>query len=241
MINYFLHEIITSARYKIIWINLFVTPFFMFAPFIFLSKDNLQESILVGLLCWYQLNQMFFGISNCFIEERLNGTFVNFFIYPIDILNFLVAKGLWILVQTIVINLFTIFLFSLFSIYIENLFSFVLLQCWNGGLMFMCSVFYLSFVIKYERLGQLNGLLQQLLGFLSGYTTNINIYPSYLKKISFLFPLTYVIILARMQIQYDIILFIIPTLISLLLCKVGIFLIQKHIHLLKLKGEIHKW
>lgn len=241
MWTYVYREVLESFRYRVIWLNLFITPFFTFAPFVYLVNQNAREDVLIGLLCWYELNQLFFGISNCLIEERMNGTFINLFIMPFSFSLYLLAKGIWLLLQTISIILFTILLFAFFGIYISHMAYVFALLVINGIFVYGVSVLYLSFVIRFRRLGKLNAIVQQALGFFSGYTNDIQRFPSYVRVISFLLPLTYMIMLARDMQSFSLVYLCMAGFLSFLCYIVGEYMIKKQWHVLRQKGDMDLW
>lgn len=241
MLTYLYKEVKESLRYRIMWVNLFITPFFMFAPFVFIVDDASKENVLIGLLCWYELNQLFFGISSCLLEERMNGTFINLFIMPIKFFSYLLAKGLWIFIQCILIILFTIGCFALCNINVTNLLYLMGILCLNGIFMYCMSVLYLGLVVRFHRLGELNYIVQQIIGLFSGYTTDLEKFPSYLKTISLLIPLTYIIVMARDIRLFTIQNVCISSVISILCFIIGYILVNKQWNKIREKGDMNQW
>ena len=68
-----------DLRYKWLLINLVFGTFFMIAPYIYMVPPDQQVLTLKGMLCWFGLNQAFFGIGGFMEEERMDGTFTNLF------------------------------------------------------------------------------------------------------------------------------------------------------------------
>ena len=236
---YLYKEILESLRYKVIWINLFLIPFFQFAPFVLMSADPTQ--VLIGLICWYVLTQYFFVIPNCFEDERINGTIVNLLTFPISVIRLLISKGIWLAFQTIAIVTFTLLLFSLFNITVKDLPLLLALVVFDCFAMFCCSVFYLGLVLHIQRFSRINGFIQDVLGFFSGYTFDIRKFPIGLRLISYLIPLTYIIIIARHSIGFTPVALMMVTILSLMLLFLGLHMVNQKIQKLRSSGEWNIW
>lgn len=239
--KYLYREVREALRYRVVWVNLLITPFFTFAPFVYLVDHSAQEDVLIGLICWYELNQLFFGISNCFVEERINGTFINFFLIPFEFEMYLLAKEIWIFIQSFIIILVTIGLFALLQIYISHLLYLCVVLIINGIFMYGMSVFYLSMVLRFRRLGQLNALVQQVLGFISGYTSDARVFPQYIKMISFMIPLTYMILIARHQELFFTRYMVISMGLSVMFYIIGMIMVKKQWNYIRQKGDMNLW
>ena len=119
IIAIFMKEFKIQLQYKVFWINMSLTPFFMIAPYVFTAKGvdkNMEGMVLVGTLIWYWLNQYFFSLGNAFSEEREIGTLVSIALSPMSILKFLIGKGLWIFVQCTYITSITMIVFKIIGI-----------------------------------------------------------------------------------------------------------------------------
>ena len=236
---YLYKEVFESLRYKVIWINLFLIPFFQFAPFVLMSAEH--ENVLIGLLCWYVLTQYFFVIPNCFEEERINGTIINLLTFPISVFKWLLSKGIWLAIQTICIVLFTLFLFLLSGITISDPLWLVLLILMDCFAMFCFSVFYLGLVLTIRRFSQINGFIQDVFGFFSGYTFDIRKFPSGLRLISYLIPLTFIILMARSSGMVSPLYLVIVVILSLIFLFIGLHLVNQKIQKLRNSGEWSVW
>lgn len=82
MLNHLKKFLKVDLRYKWLLINLVFGTFFMIAPYIYMVSPDQQVLTLKGMLCWFGLNQAFFGIGGFMEEERMDGTFTNLFLYP---------------------------------------------------------------------------------------------------------------------------------------------------------------
>jgi len=99
-----------QLRYRIVWLNFALTPFFIISPWILTAKSfsvEFGEAVLIGPLMWYWLNQYFFGVQEAFEEEREEGTLVSIALSPISLLKFLIGKGLWMLIECVYITAVT--------------------------------------------------------------------------------------------------------------------------------------
>lgn len=235
-------EIITHFRYRMVWINKILTPFFLFAPFVYLANTEEQYSVFISLICWFGLNQFFFSIASFIMEERMLGTFVNLFIYPFDIKKFLWSKGIYTSIEYIIISLITTFFFFLCKFPIGNLVHLLLILIVNSICMMGFSILYLAVVMRYRRFYQFNSLVQQVLGVFSGYTSDINYLPYCLRVISNLIPLTFIIQFAKLTSSFQSLrLLFIALFISLNMYIVGIRLVTKNYESLRKKGDQTLW
>ena len=125
MWNHLMRLLKTDSRYKWLLINMVFGTFFIIAPYIYMVSEEQQVLTLKGMLCWYGLNQSFFTIGAFVTEERLDGTFTNLFLYPIQFQQYFLAKALQMIIETYVISLLQIFFFSLIGIHIPDLFRFL--------------------------------------------------------------------------------------------------------------------
>ena len=92
MLNHLKKFLKVDLRYKWLLINLVFGTFFMIAPYIYMVSPDQQVLTLKGMLCWFGLNQAFFGIGGFMEEERMDGTFTNLFLYPCNSDNISLPK-----------------------------------------------------------------------------------------------------------------------------------------------------
>ncbi len=94
---------------------------------------------------WYWLNQYFFGVQEAFEDEREEGTLISIALTPISLLEFLIGKGMWILVECVYITGVTMLIFwalgisqaisppQMFAVYIlSGLYTFAFSILWGG-------------------------------------------------------------------------------------------------------------
>ncbi|MEA4875088.1 ABC transporter permease [Anaerorhabdus sp.] len=242
MINHLIKNLKIDLRYKWLWINYFIGTFFMLASYIFISNPTDQVNVLKGMLCWYGINQCFFGVAGFMVEERIEGTFENLFVYPIKISEYIFAKGLQVMIETFGICVFQIIMFSFFDIKINDLAVFLLILIVNNLIAFNMSCVFLVISIKYKRLGSVNYIIQQLLGTLSGYSVDIKKYPKLIAMLSYIIPITYTIQASRESFSLiSMILVFIGFLLSMILITICFPKILNSIKILRKKGEINQW
>lgn len=111
MLNHLKKFLKVDLRYKWLLINLVFGTFFMIAPYIYMVPPDQQVLTLKGMLCWFGLNQAFFGIGGFMEEERMDGTFTNLFLYPVQFRQYFIAKALQIGIESYLISLLQIFFF----------------------------------------------------------------------------------------------------------------------------------
>ena len=186
-----------DLRYKWLLINLVFGTFFMIAPYIYMVSPDQQVLTLKGMLCWFGLNQAFFGIGGFMEEERMDGTFTNLFLYPVQFRQYFIAKALQIGIESYLISLLQIFFFSLCNVHIPDLLHFIVILLINDIITANMGILFLGFTLKFRKLGSVNALVQQIIGFFSGYSTDIKRYPQIIEFVSYVIPLTYTISLAR--------------------------------------------
>lgn len=238
-------------KYKFVWINMALTPFFMIGPYIFTSKlfgkIDFSESILIGTLLWYWLNQYFWGVGDGFGEERSEGTLISIIISPVSSLKFLFSKGIDTFLTNIYITLFTFIFFAFSGISIKfSLWIFVLLFI-SGIYITFFSIFFAALALWKKKIGSINYTLQYFIGILSGMTSPVNYYPTYIKAISYIIPLTYLISIGRNIVQNgnidnkSIYMLLILTIISFLYLIIGIIMLKKVENYTREKGEWETW
>lgn len=232
----------TDGRYKWLMINMVFGTFFMIAPYIYMVSAEQQVLTLKGMLCWYGLNQSFFSIGAFVTEERLDGTFTNLFLFPIQFQEYFLAKALQMIIETYIISLLQIFFFSLVGIHIPDLprFLFILLVneivVANMGILFLC----LSMHLK--KLGSINSLVQQVIGFFSGYSYDIKQYPRIIQFVSYVIPLTYTIAFARNDIfSMNLRWLLLPLGSSFLFAWIGYSRVNHDIQVLRKNGDTDQW
>ncbi|WGS64349.1 ABC transporter permease [Marinitoga aeolica] len=238
-------------KYKFIWINMALTPFFMIGPYIFTSKlfgkIDFSESILIGTLLWYWLNQYFWGVGDGFGEERAEGTLTSIIISPISLLKFLFSKSIDTFLTNIYLTIFTLIFFAISGITIKMSIWIFILLLMSGIYITFFSIFFAALALWKKKIGSMNYAVQYFVGLLSGMTSSIEYYPIYIKMISYIIPLTYLISLGRNIIKKgiigkeDIFLLIVLTIISLIYLIIGILMLNKVERYTREKGEWESW
>ncbi len=242
MLNHLMRLLKTDGRYKWLLINMVFGTFFMIAPYIYMVHEDQQVLTLKGMLCWYGLNQAFFSIGGFVTEERLDGTFTNLFLYPIHFQQYFLAKALQMIIETYVISLLQIFFFSLVGIHIDDLFRFLCILFINEIVVANMGILFLCLSMHFKKLGSINSLVQQVIGFFSGYSSDIRKYPRIIQFISYVIPLTYTIAFARSDIfSMNLCWLLIPLCISFLLAFIGYSRINHDIQVLRKNGDTDQW
>ncbi|AFG34805.1 MAG TPA: ABC transporter permease [Fervidobacterium nodosum] len=237
-------------KYKFVWINMALTPFFMIAPYVFSAKITTQQdivnNILIGTLLWYWLNQYFFGVGDGFSEERMEGTLVTIVLSPISTVAFLFSKAIDTFIMNLYITLFTLLFFWLLGIDIYLSFYFFLLLLVSGLYITFFSIFFAGLNLLYKRIGTLNYSIQYGIGLLSGMVNPVSNFPFYIRIASYLLPLTYLIEAGRVILNSnDVTKFffnlLTVSIISVVYLVVGVAMLKKAEHLIRQKGEWEEW
>ncbi len=189
-----------QLRYRVVWINMALTPVFMLAPWVLsagMMSRELGEIVLVGSLTWYWLNQYFFGSQEAFEEEREEGTLVSIALSPMSLMEFLIGKGLWIFVECAYITAVTMLIFRLLGFERATSFEMLLLYLASGAYMFAFSILWGALALRFRRIGGINFAVQETLGLVSGVTASVSAYPRVVRLVAYVVPLTYTIEIGR--------------------------------------------
>ena len=169
----------------------------------------------------------------------MDGTFTNLFLYPIKFHEYFIAKALQIIIESYIVSLIQIFFFSLLGIHITDLTHFLLILAINDVVSANMGVLFLCLSMQFQKLGSINSLAQQIIGFLSGYSTDIKRYPDIIRFISYVIPLTYTIALSRNDVSsFNLLWLIIPIILSFLLTIIGYCRINRDIEILRKKRDV---
>ncbi|MFA4700187.1 ABC transporter permease [Pyrococcus kukulkanii] len=239
-------EFRVQGRYRVVWLNFALTPFFILAPWVFTAKflsSSFGESVLVGSIMWYWLNQYFFGLQEAFEDEREEGTLVSVALSPVSLLSFLVGKGLWMIVECSYITVVTITIFKLAGV--SAGFKLIPLYIASGFYMFAFSLLWAGLVLRFRRIGGVNLLTQEALAVTSGVTADIRAYPRIVRGVAYLIPLTYTIIVGRKILHGDLsglsYYLLGLNLVTLAYLLVGIWMIKRGEEFLRISGEWEAW
>lgn len=242
MLNHLKRLLIIDTRYKWLIINLIIGSFFILAPYCWLVPQEQQALTLKGMLCWYGLNQAFFAIGGFVEEERMEGTFTNLFLLPIDFKEYFIAKGFQTLVETYSISVLNIIAFSLLGVRITNVYYFLIVLFINDIVAINMSILFLCLSMQFKKLGSINALCQQIIGFFSGYSVDIKRYPYLIQAASYIIPLTYTIKFAREDMfSTNILILLIVFVASFILAIIGFTKINNSIQVLRYKGDTEQW
>ncbi len=204
ILTIFKKDMKVQMKYRIIWINRLITPFFMLAPWVFtgnIFSHDLGISILAGGILWYWLNQLFFGVQDAFGDEREEGTLESVVLSPISLKTFIIGESVWVFVECIYITIVTLLMFALFGILSEILITGIFIYFILGFSLFSFSFFWAPLALLFRRLNTTSFIIQEGIGMLSGVTANIHSYPWWIRSFSMFIPLTFAIIFIRAYLQ----------------------------------------
>jgi len=245
----FKKEFKTQIRYKIIWINLSLTPFFIIAPYVFTARGiqhNLQGDVITGCFIWFWLNQYFFGLGDAFRDERESGTLVSIIVSPISMINFLIGKGLWLYVNCIYITIVTMTIFAAMGVNEAISIKMFVIYLVSGIYLFCFSIFFSALVLNFKKLSSVNSMIQEGIGILSGMTVKINNYPKLIQGIANFIPLTFAIKLGRQVLNgatfkdmYSTLLIL--SILSIIYFFIGTIVLNTVENSLRKTGDFEKW
>ena len=95
-------------------------------------------------------------------------------------------------------------------------------------------ILFLGFTLKFRKLGSVNALVQQIIGFFSGYSTDIKRYPQIIQFVSYVIPLTYTFTIHPLWL-------LIPVILSFAFALFGYAIIQNDISTLRKRGDTEQW
>ncbi len=235
-------EILMRLRYKMETINLYLFPFFLIAPYILVSEYyQMQGNILMNMIMWEWLCQLLFGISDGLGELRVEGTFSNIIMAPCGLKGYLFYKYLFCVIDCIAITSTTLFMSYVFlGVSLDNPVEFILACVVFSVGLYAFSLLFAGLVIRYKKVRNLNYFLQQVFGFLSGYTSDVYRFPLILRFFSFLIPLTYSIVFVN-QTYTSKLIFVVLILLTIVYLFLGDKLLDKEVRLLRKRGDAEQW
>lgn len=236
-------EILMELRYKMMTLNLWLNPFFMIAPYIILAENyGIASHILETMLLWSWMVQFMFGISDSISALKMEGTFVNVLMAPCSFLKYQFMEFLFLVLDNTCMTAVTLFLTKLIlNVSVRNLGMFMLEVYVTAFSLFCFSIGYTALVLRYKRISGINSFLQQVFGFLSGYTYSIKKYPFYLRFVSYCLPLTYGILFSEQEYTLTLNQEIGWIVVSLVFLVVGSFLLEKGINDMRIRGDEEEW
>lgn len=179
-------------------INLAISPFFIVAPFVFITKaynENLQLAVSLGLIVWYWLSMFFWGVGYGLRDEAEEGVIEYLLATPTPVIIILIAKA----IDNLLINLYiTIVLIVLLRFLAGVPFcldwaKFFLLFMISNFALASLSFVYAALVLIARQAIFAGNLFQQAVGILSGMTAPVSILPKAIRWLSMLIPLTHAI------------------------------------------------
>ena len=235
-------ELLYELRYKITTLNIYLSGFFMIFPYV-LAADTygIASRILMNMIIWSWMCQFLFGIGNIIEEEKVTGTFINVIFFPISITKYYFFRYLFLVIDCSIMTLITLFLFYLCGYHIENISSFVFTLLLESISLFSFSVFYSSILMRFKRLRNINAVMHQFFGALSGYTVSINKYPYYIRFVSYLLPLTYSIIINENGLFNQPIFYIAMVGLSIIYLILGMSIMRIELRKWRREGAIEQW
>lgn len=235
-------ELLMNARYKMKTINRYCFPFFLIAPYVLIAQYyGFNVEILKNMIMWIWMCQLLFGVADGIGELCIEGTLVNIIASPIGIVGYLFGKYVYHAIDCIFITLFTLAFAKIFlNLTIDGILLFIVEVIALSLSLFCFSIMFAVMVLKYKKVKELNYFLQQLFGFLSGYTNDIKSYPAGIRFISYLIPLTYSILLNKKQISFKHE-FLILLFLSMSYFVLGSVLLKKEINKARSKGNLELW
>ena len=235
-------ELLMRLRYKMLTINLYLYPFFLIAPYVLVSEYyQMEGNVLINMILWVWLCQLLFGISDGISELRIEGTFMNILMSPCGFIGYLFYKYFFHIIDCSIITIITASLSAIFlDIRVANLFLFLAACILFSISLFSFSLLFAGLVLKYKKVRSLNYFLQQVFGFLSGYTNNVYRFPTYIRFFSFLIPLTYSIVFFNQTTTNNMI-FIILIALTIIYFLLGIAFLKKELHDLRKRGDVEQW
>lgn len=250
MFHLVLKEMKIRLKYKFVWMNMALTPFFIIGPYVFSSKiadvNSLAESVLIGSLLWYWLNQYFFGVGDGFTEEREEGALISVVLAPVSLLTFLFSKAIDTFLMNLYITFFTLLFFALCGINLEIHPYFFLLLVVSGVYITFFSIFFAALSLWKKRIRSINSATQFFFGILSGMVNPVENFPSYVRLVSYMIPLTYLISIGRSMIKNGNMSDFVPQLLiltglSFAYLILGIWLLKRAENEIRRKGEWETW
>jgi len=245
-----LKDLKIRTRYKFIWINMALTPFFMIGPYVLGAKitdqKTLVNNVLVGTLLWYWLNQYFFGVGDGFAEERSEGTLVSVVLSPLPTPGFLFSKAADTFIMNAYLTVFTVIFFRLLGVDITIRWTMVALLVVSGVYISFFSIFFAALNLIYRSTGVINYTVQMGLGLISGMVNPVRNFPVYLRIISYAIPLTYLIEAGRIVLnEGDMERFFgriaAVSAVSVLYLILGILMLRKAERIIRERGEWEQW
>lgn len=236
-------EFLYNFRYKMRSLNLIFNPFFMIAPYVLLAENYQTGSRILGsMILWSWLVQLIYGISYGIESLKIEGVLGIILMSPIHFIGYQFAYYIYLIFHQLLVTGITLILTYVFlGVTVDNTLMFFGTLIISSVGLFCFTVGYSSFVLKYKKMQGINTTLQNIFGFLSGYTIPVKKFPVVLRFASYLIPLTYAIY--AMDIEYAVspIYICVFALISLVWLVVGVIFVNENLNSMKKRGDFEQW
>ncbi|MBT9142697.1 MAG: hypothetical protein DDT29_01091 [Dehalococcoidia bacterium] len=197
-------ELLYWRVYPLSLVNITVSHFLGIAPFLFAAKlfgdcQDFQIFIAVGLILWYWLGTLFWGIGYGVRDSIDEGVLESIAASPTSLHSLLIAKALNCLLQNIFVTAtMLLWLWLLLGVRLEPHWGkFFLILALSGVALSGLAMIYAAFVIRVKQAASIGNTVHEALGLLSGMTFPVHILPAGVRVLSSLIPLTYAIQGAR--------------------------------------------
>ncbi|QRG86704.1 ABC transporter permease [Bulleidia sp. zg-1006] len=236
-------EYLYDFRYKMRSLNLIFNPFFMMAPYVLLAQNyGAATRVLGSMLLWSWLVQLIYGISYGIESLKIEGVLGMILMSPMHFITYQFFYYIYLVLRQLLVTGITLVLTWLFlGITVDNIVKFLITLIIGSVGLFCFTVGYSSFVLKFKKMQGINTTLQNVFGFLSGYTIPITKFPIALRFVSYLIPLTYAIHVMDIEYMASPILIGLFVLVSLVWLIIGILFVNKNLNGMKMRGDFEQW
>ncbi len=202
-------ELLDLRAYPLDLLSYAISPALAVTPYLLLARlfgfdEGLVDSVAVGLLLWYWLSTLFWGVGFGLQEEMEEGVLETVLVHPVSIFTVLGAKA----VVTVILNLYItgamaawFFAFGVPLVFPWPAFLGLVLLGGLGVSGFALGL--AGLVLFYKRVYGIGDLFEHGLGALSGMTMPAAHLPRGLWLVSRLLPLSYAIESVRRVIAGD--------------------------------------
>lgn len=224
-------------------LNLLLNPFFMIEPYVLLAQNyQMCSRVLASMLMWSWLVQLIYGISYGIETLKIEGTIGIILMAPINFITYQLYYFIYLFLFNIVVTSVVLLLTWLFlGITVSQLPSFILTLIISSLGLFCFTVGYSSLILKYKKMNGINTFMQNAFGFLSGYTVSVSKFPTLLRFLSFLLPLTYSIYVVDQNYVLKPIVLFSYVLVCLMWLGIGIYFVNHNLVRMKRKGDFEQW
>lgn len=200
----FKRELLNWRSYPLGLLNITVSHFLGIAPFLYAAKlfggdKDFQVFVAVGLILWYWLSTLFWGVGYGVRDDIEEGVLESIAASPTPLQSLLIAKALDSLLQNIYVTvMMLLWLWWLMGVTLEAHWGkFILILALSGLALSGLAMTYAAFVIWVKQAAAIGSIINEALGLLSGMTFPVYILPGGVRLLSSFIPLTYAIQGAR--------------------------------------------